>query len=81
MGRLKGTLILTLVAGGLGYAAYRVLLDENARESLASAAKTMGQAYDSIRTRVEELKGIEVEDDQPLANRQAAEQAWARLGY
>lgn len=82
MSTIKGTLVLAGVVGAAGYAAYRLLLDDKARQSLTEAMRTVSGAYGAIRDRVEDLRGVVVEDDdQPLANRQAAEQAWARLGY
>lgn len=78
---IKRTLVALAILGGLGYTAYTLLLNDEAREQLKKLADLTKEEAAKFSALIEESTGSVVDDGgQPQANRQAVLQQWANIG-
>lgn len=80
MGRLRTTLVLAGAIGATGFAAYRLLLTDDAREHVEMAASAVRTSVERIMTVMDDVKGHEMRED-VLPNREATIADWEALGY
>ena len=81
MRRLRQRIILLGLLGGALYLTYEYGLNDEAKENLRIAVKTVEETYEQILQMTEAARGQIMEDDEPLANVQATERQWELLGY
>ena len=81
MRRLRQRIILLGLLGGALYLTYEYGLNDEAKENLRIAVKTVEETYEQILQMTEAARGQIMEDDEPLANVQATQRQWELLGY
>lgn len=81
MNKVKGYALLTAVVVGAGVAVYAFGLTEEARSNLKNAARNVGASYKRLSSFVSDMRGVVVEDDVYLPNREDALRQWEALGY
>ena len=79
MKRFGATVVALGTLAFVGYAAYRVLLSDQARENLRSCGQAVSDACSKVCDTVNEMYGVVVEDDFP--NRERTEKQWEALGF
>lgn len=80
MKRLRTYVVLTLLAGGAGYAVYQYVLSDEDRAALASFATSARAISQEVIARLEELLH-EHDGVQDTSNRDATMRQWTRLGF
>ncbi|MGI6230937.1 MAG: hypothetical protein ACOYJL_08550 [Tractidigestivibacter sp.] len=81
MSKVRAKLITIGVMAGAAYAAYELLLNDQAKEELKRAIKATERSYQRIKEIVTEITGEVMDDDAPLPNVQATSQQWENIGY
>lgn len=81
MKKVKGYALLAAVVVGAGVAVYAFGLTDEARSSLKGAARNVGASYKRLSNFVSDMRGVVVEDDTYLPNREDALRQWEALGY
>ena len=77
---VRNQVILVGLIGLAGYGAYQLLLDDEAKRSLAMAGQTVKQSYDQLAGLVNERIGMIMDEDLIEQNRQKIRDDWAELG-
>ena len=80
MGKLVRRVAFVLVLVGAGAVAYRVLLTDEARQSLKNSYATIKEAYGRVSELVGDVRGIEQTEDE-LPNQVATRLQWEALGF
>ena len=80
MGKLVRKAVFVLVLVGAGAVAYRVLLTDEARDSLKNSYSSIKGAYDRMQGVISDIRGIVVGEDE-LPNQEATRLQWEALGY
>lgn len=78
--KLRTTLTIATLAAGTVYLAYRLLLSDEAKESIKSGARTVNDAVERMCKLIDDAQGSVMEED-VLPNRQRTEQQWDALGF
>jgi len=81
MRKIKSLLVLMVLMSGGAYVAYTYVLNDEAKESIKGAVRTIEGAYEKFSEMADAAKGQVMEDDQPLANVQATAKQWENLGF
>ena len=74
----KNLILLGALLAGAGIVAYRVLLTDEARQSLARCAK---EVCDVVKRIDETLEGTQNNGVDPVVNARQTEKEWEILGY
>ena len=69
------------MVAGTGAFAYTVLLDDRAKEDLKGAVRTVRDSYLRIQGVIDDIRGLVMNDEDPLPNRQRTLEQWQALGY
>ena len=80
MGKLVRKAVFVLVLVGAGAVAYRVLLTDDARDSLKNSYVSIKGAYERMQDVISDIRGIVVGEDE-LPNQEATRLQWEALGY
>ena len=78
--KLRTTLTVAALAAGTVYLAYRLLLSDEAKESIKNGARAVNDAVERMCKVVDDTQGSVMEED-VLPNRQRTEQQWDALGF
>lgn len=78
---VRNQVILVGLIGLAGYGAYQLLLDDEAKRSLAMAGQTVKKSYDQLAGLVNERIGMIMDEDLIEQNRQKIRDDWAELGF
>lgn len=78
--KLGTTLTIATLAAGIVYLAYRLLLSDDAKDSIKSGARTVNDAVERICKVIDDAQGSVMEED-VLPNRQRTERQWDALGF
>ena len=70
-----------LVTAGMTFAAYKLLLTNEARRSLRETGSSLARGYYALLDMLDGLVGEKTGLDQLDANRRQIQQEWERLGY
>ena len=83
MGFVKRGILRIAVLVGAGYAGYRLLLDDAARENVRMAFKQVTKVTGEMVDRAMAMSGIDVADEGPVreSGRDAVYAQWENLGY
>lgn len=81
MKRMRNDLILAGVFVVAGYAAYNFLLDDRAREGIATLNRTIRDSYNNLSTMINEHIGTIMDEDVVAQNRANVRESWEELGY
>lgn len=80
--KIKLGLTAAVIVSVAGVVTYKVLLDQQARESLKDAGRTIKDSYGTISSAIAERRGVLVEEDvEQLDNRIQTLKQWADLGF
>ena len=79
--RMRNDAILLCVLCAAGFIAYQVLLDDEAKEGLASLVDTVTDSYNQLTDMVNEHIGTIMDEEAVAQNRQQIKEAWADLGF
>ena len=80
MGKLIRKLGFVLVLAGAGYAAYQLLLTDEAKESLKNSYSSIKDAYGRVTEIMSDTHGIVMGEDE-LPNQAATRLQWEALGF
>ena len=78
MRSLRNTIAAALILSGVGFAAYRLLLSDEAKEDLRHATKSVRTACEKICDTINGTQGTFMEGDLP--NRERTREQWRSLG-
>ena len=78
---IRNQIIVTTLVCVAGYVAYQVLLDDKAKEGLASLVGTVQDSYGTLSTLVNERIGTIMDDEVVAQNRAQIRDKWADLGF
>ena len=78
---LRNDLIMVAVLCAAGVVAYHLLLDDEAKEGIASTAHTIKDSYNQLSSVVNDRIGTIMDEDVVTQNRQEIRNAWAELGF
>ena len=78
MRRLRNAIAAALLLSGAGFAAYRMLLSDEAKENLRQAAESVRVACEKICDPINGAQGTVMEGDLP--NRERTRNQWRSLG-
>ena len=78
--KLRTTLTVAALAAGTVYLAYRLLLSDEAKESIKNGALAVNDAVERMCKVIDDAQGSVMEED-VLPNRQRTEQQWDALGF
>lgn len=81
MNRLGRTIVTAGVLTGLGFAAYELLLNDEAKAGVRKLVNAVKDSYNKLSEVVSSITGEVMDDDGTLPNVQATEQQWDALGY
>ena len=81
LNRMRNDLILAGVIVAAGYVAYNFLLDERAREGVATMNRTIRESFTSLSNMVNDHIGTIMDEDAVAQNRQDVKEAWESIGY
>lgn len=79
--RMRNDLILAGVFVVAGYVAYNFLLDERAREGVATLNRTIRESYNNLSSMINEHIGTIMDEEVVTQNRADIREAWEELGY
>lgn len=79
-GLLVGVVGVALVVG-VAVAFYEFGMSDAAKASVKRAARTTKEGFESVRDVIVRTNGVQMDTQDPTANRQAVEQQWAKLGF
>lgn len=79
--RMRNDAIMLVALCAVGYVAYQILLDEEAKESVNSLVRTVSYSYGQLTSMVNEHIGTIMDEDVVIQNRQDIRNAWKDLGY
>ena len=80
VGKLLKPLSIILVTAGAGALAYRVLLTDEARQSLKNSYSSIKSAYERVSGIVADARGVEVVEDE-YPNQESTRLQWEALGF
>ena len=75
---MRNTIAAALILSGVGFAAYRLLLSDEAKEDLRHATKSVRVACEKICDTINGAQGTVMEGDLP--NRERTRNQWRSLG-
>lgn len=78
---LGNTFVALLLLMGTGIATYQFLLTADAKDNLKNALTSVNESYKKLTQVAEEMRGIVVEEDASLPNRERTLDQWKKLGY
>ena len=78
---IRNQILLTAFVCGVGYVAYQVLLDDEAKEGLRSLASTVSNSYGELTGLVNDRIGTIMDEDLVQQNRRNIREAWENLGF
>ena len=78
---VRNQVLLVVGVGLIGYGAYQVLLDEEAKKSLAQAGRTIARSYHQLAGIVNSRIGMIMDEETVAQNRQKIRNDWAELGF
>ncbi len=79
--RLRNAMGIVLVTAGMTFAAYKLLLTNEARRNLRETGSSLARGYYALLDMLDGLVGEKTDLDQLDANRRQIQQEWERLGY
>ena len=79
--RVRNDLILAGVIVAAGYVAYNFLLDDNAREGVATMNRTIRESFNHLSNMVNEHIGTIMDEDAVAQNRADVKEAWQSIGF
>ena len=75
---MRNTIVAALLLSGVGFAAYRLFLSDEAKEDLRHATNSVRTACEKICDTINGTQGTVVEGDLP--NRERTREQWRSLG-
>ena len=78
---LRNDMIMVIVLCAAGFAAYHLLLDDEAKKGVSSMAHTVKDSYNQLSNLVNDRIGTIMDEDVVTQNRKDIKEAWAELGF
>ena len=78
---VRNQILFAAFVAGVGYVAYQVLLDDEAKQGLRSLGATVSESYGQLTGLVNERIGTIMDEDLVQQNRRNIREAWEALGF
>lgn len=78
---IRNRLLLAAGTAVVGYVAYQVLLDDDAKAQVQSLIDTIVQSGELLTERVTNRVGVIMDEELIEQNRAAVREAWAKIGF